>query len=108
MEGLTPIENQRRDGDFVHATQTMASNDGYRNVSKSWFDKTISYDEGFELLENDVEQREDYLVEMRELRFASEGGKFEVDYNGRKFTPTDHAISQMAANLLDGQPVERL
>ena len=54
MDGLTPIENQRRDGDFVHATQTMASNDGYRNVSKSWFDKTISYDEGFELLENDV------------------------------------------------------
>lgn len=103
MDGLTPIENQRRDGDFVHATQTMASNDGYRNVSKSWFDKTISYDEGFELLENDVEQREDYLVEMRELRFASEDGKFEVDYNGRKFTPTDHAISQMAANLLDGQ-----
>ena len=103
MDGLTPIQNQKRDGDFVHANQTMASSDGYRNVSKSWFDKTISYDDGFELLENDVEQREDYLVEMRELRFASEGGRFEVDYNGRKFTPTDHAISQMAANLLDGQ-----
>ena len=54
MDGLTPIENQRRDGDFVHATQTMASNDGYRNVSKSWFDKTISYDEGFELLQASV------------------------------------------------------
>ena len=37
-------------GQFVHDGQDMAKKEGFGHVSKLWYDKTISYDEGMELL----------------------------------------------------------
>ena len=41
-----PIEGEGNQGQFVHDGQTMASKQGFNNVSKLWYDKTVSYDEG--------------------------------------------------------------
>ncbi len=41
-----PIEGEGRMGDFVHGGQDMAAKQGFGNVSKLWYDKTISYDDG--------------------------------------------------------------
>ena len=43
MEKLQGAGNQ---GQFVHENQDMASKQGFDNVSKLWYDKTMSYDEG--------------------------------------------------------------
>ena len=57
MEKLQGVGNQ---GQFVHQNQEMASKQGFDNVSKLWYDKTMSYDEGFEQLESDLGHRQDY------------------------------------------------
>ena len=46
------IEGEGNQGQFVHANQDMASKQGFGNVSKLWYDKTMSYDQGMEMLES--------------------------------------------------------
>ena len=65
-----PIEGKGNQGQFVHAGQDMASKQGFGNVSKLWYDKTISYDEGMELLEHDRGHRQDYLVTRGQMQVA--------------------------------------
>ena len=40
-------------GDFVRETQGVADDKGFGNVSKAWYPKTKSYDEGFDQLESE-------------------------------------------------------
>ena len=60
-----PIKGQGNQGQFVHDGQDMAKKEGFGHVSKLWYDKTISYDEGMELLESERGQREDFLIESK-------------------------------------------
>src|SRR5687767_13653717 len=39
-------------GSFVLSGQTVAATDGFRNVSKIWYDKTISYEDGLKKIED--------------------------------------------------------
>ena len=48
-----PLRGQGTQGDFVLNSQTIATDEGFSHVSKTWYDKTLSYDEGMELLESE-------------------------------------------------------
>ena len=62
MDNYERIIGAGNQGDFVLENQQTADREGFSHVSKSWYDKTISYDEGMEALESEVGHREDYLV----------------------------------------------
>ena len=66
------IEGEGNQGQFVHDGQTMASKQGFNNVSKAWYDKTMSYDEGMDKLESDLGHRQDYEVALNEMQFGVE------------------------------------
>jgi len=99
------------EGDFVAQTQGVASDKGFGHVSKAWYPKTKSYDEGFEQLESERGGRQDYLVNAKKLEFEIRDVRLDnqdtvqcgVDIEGQFYIPTDHAIGQMASKLCEGK-----
>ena len=102
-----PIEGKGNQGQFVHANQDMASKQGFGNVSKLWYDKTMSYDEGMELLEHDRGHRQDYLVTRGEMQFdvreVDGRARFGVEINDQFYVPTDHALKLMVSKSCNGK-----
>jgi len=102
-----PIEGKGNQGQFVHANQDMASKQGFGNVSKLWYDKTISYDEGMELLEHDRGHRQDYLVTRGQMQFdvrPVDGRiRFGVEIDDQFYVPTDHALKLMVSKSCNGK-----
>jgi len=104
MEKLEGAGNQ---GQFVHENQDMASKQGFDNVSKLWYDKTMSYDEGFEQLESDRGHREDFEVALNQLQFGVDQVDSDVQFGmyieDQFYVPTDHALTQLASKLCEGK-----
>ena len=102
-----PIEGKGNQGQFVHANQDMATKQGFGNVSKLWYDKTISYDEGMELLEHDRGHRQDYLVTRGQMQFdvrPVDGRiRFGVEIDDQFYVPTDHALKLMVSKSCNGK-----
>ena len=102
-----PIEGEGRMGDFVHEGQDMAAKQGFGNVSKLWYDKTISYDDGMELLESDRGHRQDHLVTRSQMLFdvrPIDGRiKFGVEIDDQFYVPTDHSLTQMVSKSCNGK-----
>ena len=101
------IVGQGNQGQFVHDNQGMAVKEGFRNVSKSWWDKTISYDEGMEMLEDDRGHRQDYLVNRSQMSFdvREVGGKFHfgIETDDQFYVPNDHALDQIVKVACNGK-----
>ena len=94
---LTAIKNDGRVGDFVHNGQTMAKPQGFGNVSKTWYDKTISYEAGLDLLEEGKHECEDITTQLKNIvPFVGNDGSFMVRVDGREFRPTPHATRHLA------------
>ena len=102
-----PIEGKGNAGQFVHAGQDMAAKQGVGNVSKLWYDKTISYDDGMELLETDRGHRQDYLVTRGQMTFdvrqVDGRYRFGVEINDQFYVPTDHALKLMVSKSCNGK-----
>ena len=102
-----PIEGKGNQGQFVHAGQTMASKQGFGNVSKLWYDKTISYDDGMELLEHDRGHRQDHLVTRSQMLFdvrpVDGRVRFGVEIDDQFYVPTNHALTQMVSKSCNGK-----
>ena len=102
-----PIKGQGNQGQFVHDGQDMAKKEGFGHVSKLWYDKTISYDEGMELLESERGQREDFLVPRSDITFdvreIDGQWKFGAEIDDRFFVPTDHALVQLVSKACKGK-----
>lgn len=91
------LELETRKGDFVHKNQTMAKDDGFRNVSKIWLDKTLTYEQGFEQLRKEKSETEDLMIPLKQINFdVDSDGNFTMVYNGKGYKPTMHALTQMA------------
>ena len=94
-------------GDFVHDTQPTADKEGFRNVSKPWYDKTISYDEGMDRLESELGHRQDFLLKKYQIQFdvqeVNNVPQFGVDVNGQFYVPTDHAVTQLVAKTCENK-----
>jgi|TARA_Y100001963_G_scaffold156722_1_gene251031 hypothetical protein len=101
------IVGQGNQGQFVHDGQEMASKQGFKHVSSLWYDKTMSYDEGMELLESERGHREDFVVNRSQMdldvREVDGQWKFGVEIDDRFFTPTDHALVQMVSKSCNGK-----
>ena len=102
-----PLKGQGTSGDFVLNSQTIATDEGFSHVSKTWYDKTLSYDEGMELLESERGQREDFLIPRSEIAFdvreIDGQWKFGAEIDDRFFVPTDHALVQLVSKACNGK-----
>lgn len=91
------LVGQSRSGDMVHASQTMASEEGFKNVSKLWYDKTISFDDGIAKMHEFAANREDLVRPANAVSFQlNDGGNLVAMIDGREYTPSAYALNQIA------------
>lgn len=90
-----------RDGDFVHQNQTMASKEGFKNVSRAWWVKTEPISKGLEAMAAQAKNREDIRCNVADMKPIMNGvGEVVLEYkDGRQFKPTEHCWSQIANNF---------
>jgi hypothetical protein len=93
------LKGKGRMGDFVHQNQVMASEDGFRNVSKIWYNKTISFEQGIESVEAIKSSRRDITELLGDVVVKNDGRSVKVMVDGEEFTPTEHALRQLATWL---------
>lgn len=86
-------------GDFVHANQEMGAKDGFKNVSRRWLNKCISFDQGLEKLYVGRSQTEDFEAPISQFRPSLDSaGRMVIrdQDSGREFRPTPHSLNQMS------------
>lgn len=82
--------------DFVLNTQTVAANEGFRNVSQTWYNKTMSFEEGMEHVENEARLRHDMMVSRQEIGFSlNDKEQFVVTIEDNEYRPTEHGCRQL-------------
>ncbi len=94
---MTALELNSRQGDFVHANQQMSAKEGFKCVSKLWYDKTKSLDDVLKEMAVDAANR--YDVQVPASKFAvkmNSDGQPCLNIDGSEFIPTDHAWGQLA------------
>jgi len=93
------IKSNKSEGDFVR-TLEGATGTGFEkgtHVHKDWWAKTKTYEQVMEDAQIAVQNREDILVEAKNISCVSEDNDFFIKLgDGRKFRPTDHAIEQFS------------
>jgi hypothetical protein len=93
------IKSNKSEGDFVRNLQG-ATGTGFEkgtHVHKDWWAKTKTYEQVMEDAQVAVQNREDILVEAKNISCVSEDNDFFLKLgDGRKFRPTDHAIEQFS------------
>ena len=93
------IKSDKSEGNFVRTLQG-ATGTGFEkgtHVHKDWWAKTKTYEQVMEDAQIAVQNREDILVEAKNISCVSEDNDFFIKLgDGRKFRPTDHAIEQFS------------
>ena len=97
-EMLRPSAETKDEGNFVRTLQGQTGT-GFQkgtHVHKDWYATTQSYDEGMEVLEQGVAEREDVMVPRGEINpGVNLQGEFVMRLaDGREFKPTQHAVNQ--------------
>jgi len=87
-------------GNFVKQNQDMATQQGFASVSKIWYDKTLSYDEFLDKLEEQRRSRVDIKATPSEVTVEVVDDQVKFNIKGQYFVPTEHAFKQ-ACNWLD-------
>jgi hypothetical protein len=96
LKKLVGDESKKTEGTFVLQGQELATKEGFKNVSKIWYGKTVSYGQGLDLLEQGRAVTEDILATVGEMVPTVVDGSFALRYkDGRSFRPTAHAVNQM-------------
>jgi len=95
---LRPDAATKDEGNFVRTLQGQTGT-GFQkgtHVHKDWYATTQSYDEGMEVLEQGVAEREDVMVPRGEINpGVNLQGEFVMQLaDGREFKPTQHAVNQ--------------
>lgn len=98
------LVGKTRMGDFVHENQQMGTESGFRNTSQKWLDRTLTYEQGIELLEQGRAQTEDILCPVTKMKpEVDASGRFVFQYvDGRTFVPTEHCMSLVGAKAGTG------
>jgi len=93
------IQSDVSEGSFVRTLQG-ATGTGFEkgtHVHKDWWAKTKTYEQVMQDAHVAVENREDILVETKNISCVGENSDFYFKLaDGRKFRPTDHAIEQFS------------
>lgn len=66
------------------------------HVNKTWWDKTLSFQQGKELAQIAVENRIDITAKASEIAAVVDGGEFKLSIKGQAFRPTDWALTQLS------------
>jgi hypothetical protein len=94
----TVLVGKTKQGDFVHNSQTMGTAEGFKNVSRKWVQKCVSYETAMESLVKGHAETEDIIATVKEMvPTVNYKGEFVIEYvDGREFRPTAHSITNMA------------
>ena len=97
-EMLRPDAATKDEGGFVRTLQGQTGT-GFQkgtHVHKDWYAKTQSFDEGIEVLEQGIAEREDVMVPRSQINpGVNLNGEFVMQLaDGREFKPTKHAVNQ--------------
>jgi len=97
-EMLRPSAGTKDEGSFVKTLQGQTGT-GFQqgmHVHKDWYAKTQSFEEGMEVLEKGVAEREDLMVPRSQITpTVNLAGEFVMQLaDGREFKPTQHAVNQ--------------
>jgi hypothetical protein len=93
------IQSDVSEGSFVRTLQgnTGTGFEKGTHVHKDWWAKTKTYEQVMQDAHVAVENREDILVETKNISCVGENSDFYFKLaDGRKFRPTDHAIEQFS------------
>ena len=97
-EMLRPDAGTKGEGNFVRTLQGQTGTGLAENthVHKDWYAKTMSYEDGMEVLEKGVSEREDVMVPRSQITpTVNLKGEFVMQLaDGREFKPTQHAVNQ--------------
>lgn len=99
-EKLVGNDTTKNAGSWVYTQQGVASDKGFNHVSKYWYPKTMSYDEGLEHSERLKKTREDIKESRDAIDFEivdDNGPKFRVHIQDRFYKPTEIAINQLCS-----------
>lgn len=100
MSNYEQLKNTSKEGDFVLEGQTLAKDEGFRNVSKIWYDKTLSFDEALEKLDSERKTQHDFVVKGKLLApyFNEETGEVGLEdwQEEKRYRLTPHAWRQYA------------
>ena len=98
---MTTIQGTGNTGKVVLDNQELATKEGFEHVSKIWYNKTLSYEQGLEQLEKDVDNREDILCSIFDMEpIVNADGKLALKHSdGREFELTEWACKQLADRI---------
>lgn len=92
------IVGKGRVGDFVHANQVMAKDVGHKNVSKLWYDKTMSYEQLIEKLEIERRKQKDIVKTFKHADIICVDNDVNIKIGDELFKPTPYALKQFATH----------
>lgn len=97
MEKLTGNADASQSGSMVMAHQKMGTEQGFSHVNADWLSKTLSYEQGLDLLEKDRAKTHDILASLSQVKLGvNSKDRFVLNIQGNEYQPTLHAIGQMA------------
>lgn len=98
MEKLGQEQGGNYAGDFVLKNQTVAADQDFKNVSKTWYNKCITFDEALHKVADDQRKIQDIRGGLQDFTPAvNQSGEAVLRYkDGREFVPTDHALKNIA------------
>jgi hypothetical protein len=104
LEKLTGDDTMKSEGAWVFTDQGVASEQGFRNVSRYWYPQTLSYEDGLKKLEEGRSATEDIMATVSEMSpSVTDKGEFAFTYkDGRQFVPTEHALNQLGTRAGTG------
>lgn len=68
-------------------------------VNKSWWDRTLTFDQVMERAQRAAEERQDIMVPINGIKAVNDNGEFKIQVNGSNYTPTDHALQQFSTRM---------
>lgn len=114
LDDLKPLQGTGRNGDFVHATQTMDSR--FRNVSTGWTDRAndpddksvMTWDDAFQTLETERGETRDIIQAFGKLQVVNDAaGVGLLDDNGNRLKFCESSLDQFAYWIDSGLTLPR-
>lgn len=114
LDDLKPLQGTGRNGDFVHATQTMDSR--FRNVSTGWTDRAndpddksvMTWDDAFQTLETERGETRDIIQSFGKLTVVNDAaGIGLLDDNGNRLKFCESSLDQFAYWIDSGLTLPR-
>lgn len=100
MTELKPTTESVAHASTIKASQinNAATSQGFNNVNKEWIKKTMTFDQGLELLTKGKAETEDLNLPMESVKFENDKGLI-INLDGNKVKPNDHSLRQLGARL---------